>query len=96
MGSERKTHISTLPENRELYKKKFIEKLEKGYSSRVASRLIGVSRQSPYNWRKEDPECAANWDDAIEAAVDLVETRLYQRAIKHSEFECSVHLAVAA
>ena len=82
---ERKKKIGNLPETTEAYKKKFIEKLENGYSASIAAKMIDVSRKTVYNWRNGDPEFAADWDDAIEAAIDLVETRLYQRAIKHSD-----------
>ena len=47
--------------------------------------MVDVARSCVYNWRQEDPQFAADWDDAIEAAIDLVETRMYQRAIKHSD-----------
>jgi hypothetical protein len=34
-----------------------------------------------YRWRKDDDEFAKGWDNAIEDAVDTVETSLYERAL---------------
>ena len=43
---ERKRKIGSLPETTEGYKKRFIEKLEKGYSARVAAKMIDVARRT--------------------------------------------------
>ena len=33
-----------------------------------------------YRWRQDDREFASSWDDAMETAVDAVESALYQEA----------------
>ena len=34
-----------------------------------------------YRWREADHELASLWDDAMETAVDAVESALYQKAV---------------
>ena len=34
-----------------------------------------------YRWRKSDREFASQWDEAMENAVDAVESALYQKAV---------------
>ena len=46
-----------------------------------AAQAAGVSRQTVYRWRDEDPEFADQWYVAIENAVDRVENVIYQRAL---------------
>jgi hypothetical protein len=38
-----------------------------------------------YRWRKEDAEFAAGWTEAVEEGLDLVEERLYRRALYHND-----------
>lgn len=40
----------------------------------------GMSRQSAYQWRKEDQAFADDWDDAIESAADKLEEVVFRRA----------------
>ena len=89
---KRKRKIGNRPETTERYKKRFIETLEKGYSPRYAAKLANVSRPTIYNWKRDDPEFAAAWDDAILTGVDLVESRLVQRAIKNSDSNAQFYL----
>src|SRR5689334_12705389 len=39
-----------------------------------------VSRMTAYRWREVDRNFAALWDEAMETAVDAVESTLYQKA----------------
>ena len=45
-----------------------------------AARAVGFSRRTAYNYRESDPEFAAEWDDAIEEAVELLELEARRRA----------------
>ena len=62
-------------------KKRFIDALTKQGTVYHAAQAAGVSRQTAYRWRDEDPEFADLWDEAIENAVDAVENTVYKRAL---------------
>jgi len=47
-----------------------------------AAQAAGVSRNTAYRWRQEDLEFASLWDEAHENAVDVVESVLYQSALR--------------
>ena len=68
-------------DRRDRQKKRFIEALTLQGTVYHASQAAGVSRQTAYRWRDEDPEFADLWDEAIENAVDAVENVIYQRAL---------------
>lgn len=46
-----------------------------------AAKAAGVSRWTAYRWRQEDPEFASRWDQALENAVDVVESVVYKQAV---------------
>lgn len=46
-----------------------------------AAKAAGVSRQTVYRWREEDPEFAQLWEEAIENDVDEVESTIYHQAV---------------
>ena len=62
-------------------KKRFIDTLEVQGTVSCAARTAGVSRNTVYRWREDDREFAAGWDEAMESAVDAVESVLYQKAM---------------
>lgn len=66
-------------------RKKFLDALAKGYSiSRAADeadRSVGAMR----TWKREDPNFAQDWDDAIEAGTDRLEDRARDRAMRDSD-----------
>lgn len=47
--------------------------------SRSAS-VIGINRRTAYDWRRQHPGFAVAWDEAIEHAVDELETEARRRA----------------
>ncbi len=47
-----------------------------------ACRTADISRTAVYAWRRDDPEFAAEWDDAEGAAIDELEGVAYKRAME--------------
>lgn len=45
-----------------------------------AAKLVGIDRTTAYYERKNNPDFAAAWDDAVEEGVDKVEAAAFQRA----------------
>lgn len=68
-------------DKRDRQKRKFIDGLTTHGTVYHAAQAAGVSRQTAYRWRHEDPEFADQWDEAHENAVDAVESTIYQQAI---------------
>jgi len=66
---------------RDSQKRKFLSALTVRGTVFHAAQAAGVSRQTAYRWRYEDREFASLWDEAIENAVDEVESTIYQQAI---------------
>jgi hypothetical protein len=46
-----------------------------------AAAAVGISRYTAYIWRKNDPEFAARWDDAMRAGLLVLEDEMHRRAI---------------
>jgi hypothetical protein len=63
-------------------KKRFIETLAAQGTVSHAAQAAGVSRMTAYRWRQDDHEFASLWDEAHENAVDVVESVLYQSALR--------------
>jgi hypothetical protein len=61
-------------------KKKFIAALKAEYNISRAADVAGVHRNSYYDWRRTDPDFAAEADAVIEAVTDNVEQALANRA----------------
>ena len=68
-------------DKRDSRKKRFIEALTLNGTVYHAAQAAGVSRQTAYRWREEDPEFADLWDEAIQNAVDEVENTIYHQAV---------------
>jgi hypothetical protein len=45
-----------------------------------AARKAGIGRRTAYEWRDDDAEFQAEWDEAIEVAVDKLEKVAWDRA----------------
>ena len=68
-------------DRRDRQKKKFIESLAEQSTVLHACKAAGISRQTADRWRDADPEFEAQWEEALENAVDVVENSLYQKAV---------------
>jgi hypothetical protein len=66
---------------RDTRKKRFIDALTEQGTVYHAAQAAGVSRQTVYRWREEDPAFADLWEEAIENAVDEVESTIYHQAV---------------
>jgi hypothetical protein len=89
---KRKTKIGHGPETTAAYKKRFLEKLAAGNAPSIAAKLANISRPTIYNWKRDDQEFSAAWENAVEAGVDKVETALVKRAIKNSDAAAIAYL----
>lgn len=63
------------------WKEIFLTKLRKSANVSAAARAAGYSRQWAYKLRADDPEFAAEWDNAIEESMDTAEGEIYRRAV---------------
>jgi len=61
-------------------RKRFLEALAQGTSVTGAAMAARISRMSCYDWRREDPSFAKDWDEAIEAGTDALEDEMIRRA----------------
>jgi hypothetical protein len=64
------------------WKPKFIAHLAKTCNVSRAARLAKVGRKTAYEHRERDPKFAAEWDEALEIAVDALEYEMRRRAIE--------------
>lgn len=61
---------------------KFLEVLRLTANVTEACRAANVSRGPMYGWRNDDPEFAAEWDDAEQEATDKLEREAWRRAVE--------------
>lgn len=64
---------------------KFIEILSSTCNVTLAAKGAGIDRTSAYDHYKRLPDFAAAWDDAKEAAVEILEAEAWSRARKQSD-----------
>jgi len=59
----------------------FLDALAAGQNVRLAAAMAGISRRTVYRWRRDDPDFAARWDDALEADIGLWRNEAMDRAL---------------
>jgi transposase-like protein len=64
---------------------KFLEVLATGASVARAAAEIGAARSTVFGWKKDNPEFAERWDNAVETGTDLMEDEALRRALKGTE-----------
>jgi Bacteriophage Sf6, terminase small subunit-like len=69
------------PKNRE----KFLEGLSEGLSVGAAARSAGFARRTAFEWKAEDPDFAAAWEEAYESGTDAIEEVAIARAKEKSD-----------
>jgi len=60
----------------------FLKMLSEGYSVQGACLELNVSRSNMYKWYREDEKFRKEWDEAVEASIDLMEQEAFRRAVK--------------
>lgn len=60
----------------------FLAALAQGYTITAACAKIGFTRPCVYGYRKDDPQFAAEWDDAYERGSDYIEDEARRRAVE--------------
>lgn len=58
----------------------FLAVMAKGGSPTRAAAAIGIDRRTAYYWRENDEEFAKDWDEAVQAGIDLLEDEARRRA----------------
>ena len=61
-------------------KKRFVEALRIAANVTEACRAMNINRRTAYEWKKADPEFAAEWEEAISEAVENLEREAWKRA----------------
>ncbi len=64
---------------------RFLAALAEGASVRDACRAAGIAPDTAYRWRRQSTRFAAAWDEALEQALDRLETVAYRRAYQASD-----------
>lgn len=63
----------------------FLESMAMGNTVNTSADFAGVSYTMLFRWRREDPEFAARWAEAVERGVDVLEQEALRRAVKGVE-----------
>jgi hypothetical protein len=58
-----------------------LEALSSGLSPARAAKAAGVGRSTAYLWRRQDPEFAQKWDDAVAEGIGVLEEEARRRAV---------------
>jgi len=67
-------------------KEKFLKALSTGVPNvSRAMKAAGISRTMAYEWRKDDPVFAQQWEDTYQGAVDDMEADAWQRATRRQK-----------
>lgn len=60
----------------------FLKELRRRGNVSDAARKAGVGRSTVYEWKAAEPDFAAAWDEAVEWAIDRMESEAYRRAVE--------------
>lgn len=55
--------------------------LAKGHTPAVVGAQLNIARSTLLKWRRDDPQFAEAWEEAVEAGVDLLEEEIRRRAV---------------
>ena len=59
----------------------FLAELAHGASVTAAAEYAGVSRAMVFRWRRDDPEFALRWEEAVQMGTDRLEDEAHRRAV---------------
>lgn len=62
---------------REAQKQAFVNALKRVGTVGVAAEIVGLNPQTFYRWRKDDPEFAEAWENAVNLAFESLESATY-------------------
>lgn len=62
------------------WRKPFLETLRNTSNVRAACQAAKVTRSNAYKFYHADPKFAAQWDEALESACDILEARAWERS----------------
>ena len=79
---KRKTRITRNAAAHDAYKRLVVKGLAKGKSPSWAAEEAGIGRSTAWLWRKNDPQFAAAWDEAVAEGVDRLEDEAHRRAVE--------------
>jgi hypothetical protein len=74
------TQPDTLWRPRRRWQKAFLEALRNSANVRWACLQVSITRQSAYEYREKHARFAAQWDEALADAIDLLEAEAWRRA----------------
>lgn len=63
----------------------FLASLRAGNTVKNAATACGVHRRTLYDWRDQDPEFRAAWEDAIKESIEELEDEVRRRALDSSD-----------
>lgn len=63
-------------------RKRFLEVLRATANVSEAARRCGLTRRAAYNHRDADPTFRAEWDEAVEEAIDKLEREAWRRGVE--------------
>jgi hypothetical protein len=63
----------------------FLAALRNSGNVRAACQAAKVSRKTVYQWRERSAEFKAQWDDALDDAIDILEAEAWRRARQMSD-----------
>jgi hypothetical protein len=63
----------------------FLNELRGGNSVAAGCDAAGIGRRTAYDWRRDDPDFAQRWDEALEEGADRMEDAATNRALQMSD-----------
>jgi hypothetical protein len=64
---------------------RLLQVLATGASVYKAALAAGIGRTTAYEWRENDPDFRARWDEAVENGIDLMEDEALRRAVNGTD-----------
>lgn len=77
----RKVGLAGTPEKAHAWREAFLKALRKRHTVSEACAKTGANRSTVYRLRESDPDFRAEWDAAVGETVELLEKKLFERAV---------------
>lgn len=82
MAKKPDSTTSTPEETKPAWTAPFIQKLAEGATVTDAAKAAGIHRSRAYQYRDEDPEFDAAWEEVYEHSTEKLEAEAFRRAVK--------------